>query len=154
VRQQLCFIDSIIANKASNTGTPEVAPCYLIMGVFGPAVDYLTSRRSASGHELHHTETVINSYLTTFGYTTTDAVWLWCRRWRHSRRRWGRGRGWSSGGSGGSAGPVDREGEWRGTSGAGERALAGTSGSAGAGAVGPVGPEERAAVGRVFGRRG
>jgi len=47
VRQQLCFIDSIIANKASNTGTPEVSPCYLIMGVFGPAVDYLTVKKVA-----------------------------------------------------------------------------------------------------------
>ena len=77
VRQQLCFIDSLFANKASNTGTPEVMPCQLVMGVFGPAVDYLTVkkvREEVMG--CIHDNTIINSYLTTFGYATADPVWV------------------------------------------------------------------------------
>jgi len=142
VRQQLCFIDSIIANKASNTGTPEVAPCYLIMGVFGPAVDYLTVKKVREAvMNCTHTETVINSYLTTFGYTTTDArCGLWCRplaaqsapmgaRAGLEARRLGRQRRgqWIGRGSGG------------GTSGAGGTRTGGTSGSAGAGGGGTSG---------------
>jgi len=76
-RQQLCFIDSLIANKVSNQGTPESIPCYLIMGVFGPIVDYLTVkniREAIMG--CTHTESVIDSYVTTFGYATTDPVWV------------------------------------------------------------------------------
>ena len=76
-RQQLCFVDSLFANKVSNTGTPESMPCYLVMGVFGPAVDYLTVkqiREPVLGAT--HTESVIDSYVTAFGYATTDPVWV------------------------------------------------------------------------------
>ena len=77
VRQQLCFIDSLIANKVSNTGTPEVMPCYLIMGVFGPAVDYLTVKKvRETVMNCTHDETIIAQYVTTFGYAETDPVWV------------------------------------------------------------------------------
>jgi hypothetical protein len=78
VRQQLCFIDSIIANKASNTGAPDVAPpYYLIMGVFGPAVDYLTVKKVREPvMGATHDAATITSYLTTFGYAESDPVWV------------------------------------------------------------------------------
>jgi hypothetical protein len=76
-RQQLCFIDSILANKTSNTGAPDSIPCYLVMGVFGPAVDYLTVKKIREGvMGCKHTDSVIDSYVTTFGYATTDPVWV------------------------------------------------------------------------------
>jgi len=137
-----------------------VAPCYLIMGVFGPAVDYLTVKKVREAvMNCTHTETVINSYLTTFGYTTTDAVWVVVPA--------AGGTVGADGGAGGleareareaAAGPVDREGEWRRdqrgrgnahwrdqrvrgrrgrwTSGAGGTRSGGTSGSGGAGSGG------------------
>ncbi len=77
VRQQLCFIDSLIANKASNTGTPEVMPCYLIMGVFGPAVDYLTVKKVREAvMGCTHDAATVNSFMTSFGYATTDPEWV------------------------------------------------------------------------------
>jgi len=77
VRQQLCFIDSLLANKTSNMGIPEVMPNYLVMGVFAPAVDYLTIkkvREEVMG--CTHDAATITSYLTTFGYTAADPVWV------------------------------------------------------------------------------
>jgi hypothetical protein len=77
-RQQLCFIDSLLAIKSNNNmGTPDVLPCYLIMGVFGPAVDYLTVkkvREEVMGST--HDATTVNSFLSSFGYTTADPVWV------------------------------------------------------------------------------
>ncbi len=78
VRQQLCFIDSLIANKASNTGTPEVMPNYLVMGTFGPAVDYATIenlRKTVLGIT-PASQSIMDSYITTFGYATTDPQWI------------------------------------------------------------------------------
>jgi hypothetical protein len=78
VRQQLCFVDSLLAISGKmNTGSPDKQPNYLIMGVFGPAVDYLTVkkvREAILGST--HTDATINSYLTTFGYATTDPAWV------------------------------------------------------------------------------
>jgi hypothetical protein len=76
-RQQLCFVDSLLANTKSNTGGPSQYPCYLIMGVFAPAVDYLTVKKVREGvMAMTHTEATITSYVTTFGYTATDPVWV------------------------------------------------------------------------------
>jgi hypothetical protein len=77
VRQQLCFVDSLLANKMSNVGVPDVMPCYLVMGTFAPAVDYLTIknvREAVMG--CTHDAATISSYLTTFGYAATDAQWV------------------------------------------------------------------------------
>jgi hypothetical protein len=76
VRQQLCFIDSLIANKASNTGTPESVPNYLVMGTFAPAVDYATIvnlRNKVMGIAV---PSLADSYITTFDYATTDPQWV------------------------------------------------------------------------------
>lgn len=77
VRQQLCFIDSLIANKASNTGTPEAMPCYLVMGTFAPAVDYLTVKKIREPvMNATHDGATVNAWLTSFGYSTGDPVWI------------------------------------------------------------------------------
>jgi hypothetical protein len=157
IRQQLCFIDSIIANKASNTGTPEVAPCYLIMGVFGPAVDYLTVkqvREAVMG--CTHDESLVTSYLTTFGYATTDPVWIVvppANVGGSADGGTGTGGTGGAGGAGGGAGSSGAGGAGGssgtsmaggaggrgGTSGAGGGRTGGTSGSAGAGGGGTSG---------------
>lgn len=45
VRQQLCIVDSIWGMKKGPFGEPDTQLCRLIMGTFGPAVDYLTAKR-------------------------------------------------------------------------------------------------------------
>jgi hypothetical protein len=138
VRQQLCFIDSLIANVKSNQGPPEVMPCYLIMGVFGPAVDYLTVkkvREEVMG--CTHDEATINSYLTTFGYATTDAQWVVVPPAGSSTSVDGGAGADGAGGSGGTSGAAGAGGG--GTSGAAGRGGGGTSGAAGAGGGGTSG---------------
>jgi hypothetical protein len=138
VRQQLCFVDSLFTNKTQNVGTPELMPCYLTMGVFAPAVDYLTIkkvREEALG--LTHVDATINSYLTSFGYTTADPVWVLV-----PPADSGSGADAGAGGSGGTSGAggtgsggTSAAGGARsgGTSGSGGVASGGTSGSGGAG---------------------
>jgi hypothetical protein len=131
VRQQLCFVDSLFTNKSQNTGTPELMPCYLTMGVFAPAVDYLTIkkvREAALG--LTHVDATIDSYLTTFGYATTDPVWVLVPPTDGSA-----GADAGAGGAGGSGGASGSGGA---TASGGTRS-AGTSGSAGAGGGGTTG---------------
>jgi hypothetical protein len=76
-RQQLCIVDSLVANKASSHGTPEAMPCYLVMGTFAPAVDYLTVKKIRE-QVMHatHDDAVVESYLTRFGYAAKDATWI------------------------------------------------------------------------------
>ncbi|MBN1130405.1 MAG: DUF362 domain-containing protein [Chitinispirillaceae bacterium] len=75
VRQQLCVLDSLFASNQGPTVAPTVAPARIVMGVFGPAVDYLTVKRirepvmSAS-----HNATVVNRFLTEFGYQTSQVT--------------------------------------------------------------------------------
>jgi hypothetical protein len=139
VRQQLCFIDSLIANKASNTGTPEVMPCYLVMGVLGPAVDYLTVkkvREEVMG--CTHDAPTVNSFLTSFGYTTADPVWVVVPP---ATAGCGSDAGTSgtggANGSGGNSGTRDAGRD--GTSGTGGASSGGVNGSGGAGTGGVKG---------------
>jgi hypothetical protein len=139
VRQQLCFVDSLFTNKSQNTGTPELMPCYLTMGVFAPAVDYLTIkkvREEVSG--LTHDAATINSYLTTFGYATTDPVWVLVPpAGGATGADAGAGGAGGAGGSGGASGSAGASGG--GSSGTGGTRSGGTSGSAGAGGGGSSG---------------
>ena len=135
VRQQLCFIDSLIANKKSNQGPPEATPCYLIMGVFGPAVDYLTVkkvREEVMG--CTHDSATIDSYLTTFGYATSDAVWVVVPpAGGGTTADAGAGGAGGSGGAGGAGGSG-------GTSGSAGARSGGTTGSGGVASGGTSGP--------------
>jgi hypothetical protein len=125
VRQQLCFVDSIYCNKADVFGTPELMPCYFVMGTFAPAVDYLTVRKvreAVSG--LTHDSAVIDSYLTSFGYATSDPQWILVPPATVAPDAGATG----SGGAGGA-----------GTSGAGGSNTGGASGSGGANTGGSKG---------------
>lgn len=76
-RQQLCIVDSLVANKASSHGTPEAMPCYLVMGTFAPAVDYQTVKKIRERvMGASHDDAVVESYLTRFGYAAKDAKWI------------------------------------------------------------------------------
>ena len=105
VRQQLCFVDSLLAiSGRMNTGSPDKQPNYLIMGVFGPAVDYLTVkkvREAILGST--HTDATIDSYITTFGYATTDPVWVMVPAATGATCTGG-GTGGTGGGTGGAGG--------------------------------------------------
>ena len=132
-RQQLCLIDSLIANKASNTGTPESMPGYLVMGTFGPAVDYVTIKKVREEvMSATHDATVINTYLTSFGYTTKDPVWVLVPP---AGTTTDGGLGGTGGtGSGGNGGTKDAG--KGGTSGAGGVGTPGTGGAGGGGGKG------------------
>jgi hypothetical protein len=76
-RQQLCIVDSLFCNKADIFGSPELMPCYLVMGTFAPAVDYLTVKKIREEvSKLTHGAAAINAYMTSFGYTTNDPQWI------------------------------------------------------------------------------
>jgi hypothetical protein len=76
-RQQLCFIDSLLINKANNSGAPEAMPCCLIMGTFAPAVDYLTIKKVREGqYSCTHDSAAVDAMVTKFGYTTSDPQWV------------------------------------------------------------------------------
>ena len=143
VRQQLCFIDSLLANKTSNVGTPEVMPCYLIMGVFAPAVDYLTVKKVREAvMGCTHVEATIDSYLTTFGYATTDPVWVVvppADGGTSADGGTGAGGAGGAGGGGGTSGSSGTGGRGGGASGATGAGSGGTSGSAGASSGGSSG---------------
>lgn len=71
-RQQLCIIDSLWAGTGGPGGAPNTSPHRLIMGTFGPAVDYLTVmkiREDVMG--VGHNDYVDN-FLPAFGYSTTE----------------------------------------------------------------------------------
>jgi hypothetical protein len=79
VRQQLCIIDSLTGSIAHNPGAaPDVPPPNrLIMGTFAPAVDYLcvTKVREPIMKAVQN-DTVVNSLMSYFGYTSTDPQWI------------------------------------------------------------------------------
>jgi hypothetical protein len=138
VRQQLCFIDSLLANKRSNTGSPEVMPNYLIMGVFGPAVDYLTVKKVREAvMGCTHDAATIDSYVTSFGYATTDPVWVVVPPAGGSTNADGGASPDGAGGSGGTSGAADAGAG--GTGGAAGRGGGGTSGGGGRGGGGTSG---------------
>ena len=133
VRQQLCFVDSLLAISAQkNTGSPDKQPNYLIMGVFGPAVDYLTCkkvREAIMGST--HTAATINSYITTFGYATTDPVWVMVPAATGATCTGG-----GTGGTGGGTGGAGGSGASGGTSASGGARSGGTTASGGSGSGG------------------
>ena len=141
VRQQLCFVDSLFANKTQNIGIPEVMPCYLVMGVFAPAVDYLTIkkvREEVMG--CTHDAATINSYLTTFGYATTDPLWIVVPPASGGTNADGGTGPDAAGGAGGSGGASGSGGARSGgTSGSGGARTGGANGSGGVGSGGTSG---------------
>jgi hypothetical protein len=78
VRQQLCIVDSLMASEAGPGSPPDKRVDRIIMGAFGPIVDYLIVKKVREQVEkLTHNDTVIAKYLTEFGYAETDALeWI------------------------------------------------------------------------------
>ena len=74
-RQQLCIIDSLWSSPVGDwSAIPTTALYYLVMGTFGPAVDYLTTRKIRI--ELMkcttHPDADLNRFITDFGYSDAD----------------------------------------------------------------------------------
>jgi hypothetical protein len=148
VRQQLCFIDSLFANKAQNSGTPEATPGYLIMGTFAPAVDYLTVKKVREAvMGATHDASIVNSFMTNFGYTTSDPVWVLVPPATSTNPDGGTDARTpaGTGGSGGGGSSTAGGGGSRGTGGA---QAGGSPGSGGAQAGGSSGSGGAAAGGR------
>lgn len=73
VRQQLCFVDSIYACRTGPSDPPSHAPHRLVMGVCSPVVDYLVIKKIREDvMNVTHTSSIVNRYLTDFGYSTND----------------------------------------------------------------------------------
>jgi hypothetical protein len=69
VRQQLCIVDSLWASTHRPRGIPNKNTHRLVMGVFGPAVDYLTIkkiREPVMGAK--HNDKALRRFATEFGY--------------------------------------------------------------------------------------
>jgi hypothetical protein len=77
-RQQLCIVDSLWAETSGNNGPPDANPySRLVMGTFGPAVDYLTIKKIREPvMGATHNAAVVNAIMPAFGYTATDPTWV------------------------------------------------------------------------------
>lgn len=134
-RQQLCIVDSIFANKTYNAA-PEAMPYYLVMGTFAPAVDYLTVKKIREEVlKYSHDSAIVDSYLTTFGYTSQDPQWVLVPPASATADAGVSGSGGSSG-SGGVSGAADAG---TGSGGRTGGRTGGRSGSAGRGSGGSSG---------------
>ncbi|MBN1982292.1 MAG: DUF362 domain-containing protein [Chitinivibrionales bacterium] len=78
VRQQLCIVDSLFASVTGPMSVPSHAPARLVMGTFGPAVDYLTVKkiREPVMNAINHDQALVQRYLTDFGYTEAQVLTL------------------------------------------------------------------------------
>jgi hypothetical protein len=133
-RQQLCIVDSLLANKTYNAA-PEAMPYYLVMGTFAPAVDYLTVKKVREEvMNMTHDSAIIDSYMTTFGYTTKDPQWVLVAP-ASSTSDAGVG-GAGGAGTGGNSGAAGTTG---GTGSGGKSGAGGSTGSVGTGSGGASG---------------
>lgn len=72
-RQQLCIVDSLWAAVNGPGGVPDKDTRRLIMGVFGPVVDYLIVKKIREPiMGASHVDSTIDRYLTDFGYGPGD----------------------------------------------------------------------------------
>jgi hypothetical protein len=124
VRQQLCFIDTIVDNNTDTFSPPTKQPNYLVMGTFAPAVDYLTLKKVREGvNGYTHQAAAVDKYMTSFGYKTSDPQWIVVAPDAGPPDGCSSGAGGASGTGGGDAGGV---------SGAGGSSTSGSSGTGGA----------------------
>jgi hypothetical protein len=121
VRQQLCFIDGLLANANSAGGSFDTRVDRLIMGTFAPIVDYLTAMRIMQDvMDRPDANNNVPKFLTNFDYAETDPL-QWVEYVPGSAPPIGGNTG-SSGGATGSGGT---------TSNGGSKASGGTPASAG-----------------------
>jgi hypothetical protein len=74
-RQQLCIVDSLWSSNVGDwSAIPNMALYYLVMGTFGPAVDYLITRKIRIDLMkcTTHPDADLNRFITDFGYSDTD----------------------------------------------------------------------------------
>jgi hypothetical protein len=77
VRQQLCIVDGLLANANGAGGTWDQRVDRLVMGTFAPTVDYLTATKIMNDVMAKpDANNNLPKFLTEFGYTTTDPVWI------------------------------------------------------------------------------
>jgi hypothetical protein len=77
VRQQLCIVDGLLANGNGAGGSWDTRVDRLVMGTFAPTVDYLTATKIMNDVMAKpDANNNLPKFLTEFGYTTTDPVWV------------------------------------------------------------------------------
>jgi hypothetical protein len=75
VRQQLCIVDSLLANGISNADATLYSR--IAMGTLAPIVDYACVKNIREKvMNRTHNATVVNRFLSDFGYASTDVVWV------------------------------------------------------------------------------
>lgn len=77
VRQQLVIVDSLYASVPGPSSAPTHTPARLIMGVCSPIVDYQVVKNIREPQmSATHNATVVNRFLTDFGFTATAPQWI------------------------------------------------------------------------------
>lgn len=72
-RQQLCIMDSICSAVSGPTASITHMPHRLIMGIFGPAVDFFTVKKVREPiMNASHNSSVVNQLLSYFGYSSSE----------------------------------------------------------------------------------
>ena len=72
-RQQLCIMDSICSAVNGPTSSITHMPHRLIMGIFGPAVDFLTVKKMREPiMNASHNSSAINQFLSYFDYSSSE----------------------------------------------------------------------------------
>jgi hypothetical protein len=77
-RQQLCIVDSLLANGKTPGGSPDTRVDRLVMGAFAPIVDYLTAMKILKD-VMSKTDKNNNlpKFVTNFGYTEAEVMDGW-----------------------------------------------------------------------------
>ncbi len=141
-RQQLCFVDSMFSSPGV-FDLPDKMPCFFVMGTFAPAVDYLTVKKVREETlKLTHDAATINSYVTAWGYKTSDPQWILVEPGAAVPDAGAPGTGGTGAGGGGTSG--ENAGGASGTGGAS---------TSGAGDSGGAGGSSTRATGGAGGRR-
>jgi hypothetical protein len=77
VRQQLCILDSLLANGNSAGGGWDTRVDRIAMGTFAPTVDYLVATKIlAAVMNKPDKNNNVPKFVTNFGYAETDPVWV------------------------------------------------------------------------------
>jgi outer membrane protein assembly factor BamB len=75
-RQQLCIVDSLFSTKAGGpSDAPDRVLSMMVLGTFGPAVDYLTARKIREQiQESILNAAAVNKFITGFGYSDQERL--------------------------------------------------------------------------------
>jgi hypothetical protein len=81
VRQQLCIVDALLCNSQNPGGSWDTRADRIVMGTFAPMVDYtaginIIQNVIRAGSPVTNLAQNIPTFLTSFGYTTSDPNWI------------------------------------------------------------------------------